>query len=241
MCTLSIYRDDDIVRITMNRDERRTRADEIPPKQWDDPNMIAPVDSQRGGTWIGVNADGVWACLLNGYLEHIDDADFDASVYESRGTLIPEALASDDPVILIEQKDLSPFQSFRLLIGDENLETELYWDTKTLHKEEYPLNGWMFRTSSSWNQSEVQEFRKNFFERWKERGAEHNEHGVPLVHLLTQQGKDSWTPYMSRERSCTRSISQILIPRNGKVLFKYWPVQNIVNQPQTVELMKDAA
>ena len=52
-----------------NRDELDSRAPEIPPTllQQRGVRLIAPIDGDRGGTWIQVNEFGVVSCLLNDY------------------------------------------------------------------------------------------------------------------------------------------------------------------------------
>lgn len=70
MCTVTVHRSANRLLVTMNRDEARDRAPEVPPAiHHNDVNWLAPSDSARGGTWIGVNDRGVVACLLNGYVE----------------------------------------------------------------------------------------------------------------------------------------------------------------------------
>jgi uncharacterized protein with NRDE domain len=68
MCTLIVVRNGypsyPLV-VAANRDELIDPPSE-PPKFWDGaPRMLAPADSQRGGTWIGVNDRGVFAAVTN--------------------------------------------------------------------------------------------------------------------------------------------------------------------------------
>jgi uncharacterized protein with NRDE domain len=53
--------------IGTNRDERRDRAFEPPARHWPDaPGVVGPRDVLGGGSWFGVNDDGVVATLVNG-------------------------------------------------------------------------------------------------------------------------------------------------------------------------------
>ena len=77
MCTLTVSRDAERLRVTMNRDEARSRAEEHPPTRTAEggsPPILCPRDGQRGGTWIGVNGAGLVGCLLNLYEAENPDA-----------------------------------------------------------------------------------------------------------------------------------------------------------------------
>ena len=68
MCTLAaLYRTVpgyDLV-LGMNRDEDRLRPAEPPQALPGPPPLVAPRDSKAGGTWLGVNQDGLVAALAN--------------------------------------------------------------------------------------------------------------------------------------------------------------------------------
>lgn len=53
----------------MNRDELYSRGQALPPQQRtkNGLRLIAPIDSNAGGTWISVNELGITNCLLNHY------------------------------------------------------------------------------------------------------------------------------------------------------------------------------
>jgi uncharacterized protein with NRDE domain len=94
MCTAVLRWDRDGVLVAMNRDERRDRADELPPRIDDGgpTRLLAPRDSERGGTWIGANEFGLVALLLNGYVTGDLDLIGRPDV-PSRGTIVPGLLA----------------------------------------------------------------------------------------------------------------------------------------------------
>lgn len=68
MCTLiALYRavpGYDLV-VGMNRDEDRLRPSEPPQSLPGPPPLVAPRDAKAGGTWIGVNQEGLFAALSN--------------------------------------------------------------------------------------------------------------------------------------------------------------------------------
>jgi uncharacterized protein with NRDE domain len=68
MCTVTVLRSPERLLLTMNRDERRTRGEELAPRKaggGSSPAWIGPADGAKGGTWFGANDRGIMACLLN--------------------------------------------------------------------------------------------------------------------------------------------------------------------------------
>ena len=73
--------------VVANRDEYLDRASS-PPRLWPSRTpFIAPRDDVAGGTWLGVNAAGVFVGITNRYLGPKDDTRV------SRGALVTDALA----------------------------------------------------------------------------------------------------------------------------------------------------
>src|SRR3954464_8626826 len=91
MCTVSIVPVPDGCRLVCNRDERRTRAAAHPPRTW--PTEVSwatyPRDPVSGGTWIGVNDDGLVIALLN----RTATANKRRVAAHSRGSIVPALLA----------------------------------------------------------------------------------------------------------------------------------------------------
>lgn len=101
-----------------NRDEMAGRPWKPPGRHWPDrPDVIAGLDETAGGSWFGMNDQGVVAAVLNGFqtlgpapgkrsrgelpLEALDHADASAAA---------EALASLDP---------AAYRPFHLLVADD--------------------------------------------------------------------------------------------------------------------------
>ncbi|HLB69397.1 MAG TPA: NRDE family protein [Thermoplasmata archaeon] len=93
MCTLiALYRvvsGYDLI-VGMNRDEERTRPS-LPPQLIEGtPKMVAPRDARAGGTWIGMNEQGLITALSNRRGKISETA-------KSRGLLILEVLRQPTP------------------------------------------------------------------------------------------------------------------------------------------------
>lgn len=204
----------------MNRDERRARSEGLPPGAWWDADILAPRDPDAGGTWIGVRPDGVWACVLNAY---IDDNDLPIiDVPETRGRLIPHVLNCDDPFDALKRLDLTRTHGFRMWLGTDAGVTDVLWNGHTL-AETQPLqrDRFAFVTSSSVDQEKVKALRAAVFSSWVDVGAPHHSNGLPS--LLTQRAElaSSDAIAMAREHSHTKSCTQITIGDEG-IGMQHW-------------------
>jgi len=105
--------------LAANRDERIDRAWDPPAAWWpDSPNVIAGRDHTAGGTWMGLNAHGVTAAVLNrpGSLGP-------AAGKRSRGDLPLRALAettAEAAVAAIVALDAGEWRGFNLVIADRH-------------------------------------------------------------------------------------------------------------------------
>ena len=120
MCTLVILRRPDHawpVVIAANRDEMIGRAWLPPARHWADrPDVIAGQDELAGGTWLGINDNGVVAAVLNGRRSLGPQTGF-----RSRGELPLEALEHADAIDAIEALsaiDPKAYRSCHLVIAD---------------------------------------------------------------------------------------------------------------------------
>lgn len=107
MCTLTLgwhVFDDAPVVVAANRDERLGRPSEPPAIIEADPSVLAPQDTEAGGTWIGYNEHGVLAAITNRWVDVpgggersrgllVRDVLGAASTHEARG-IVDDAVAS---------------------------------------------------------------------------------------------------------------------------------------------------
>lgn len=104
--------------IAANRDELLDRPSEPPAlRKISGERVIAPRDLQRGGTWIGVNARGVFAAVTN----RIDVASVGGQA--SRGDLVARTLVLGDSaetaaLYAARKADARSFNGYHLIVGD---------------------------------------------------------------------------------------------------------------------------
>lgn len=120
MCSIILHFDPDApwsMVIGANRDEMAGRPWRAPARHWDDhPHVMAGIDEEAGGTWMGVNDDGVMAAVLNrpGSLGP-------AAGKRSRGGLPLEALShaeAKDAAEALAHLDGRAYRSFNLVVAD---------------------------------------------------------------------------------------------------------------------------
>lgn len=212
MCSVTWTRDAAGLHVFMNRDERRTRAPERPPRVLarDGVSRIAPEDGEAGGTWIAVNEHGVVVALVNGYLRE-DLARTDEP--RSRGLLVRDLAAgssSDDVVRRLGATDLSAVRSFRLLVlHPDDRGAVATWDGRSL---EIAADAEPFcpLLSSSHAASAVAAAR---LEAWNESVALHGRDPDALerYHAGHARGESAYSVCMHREDAETRSFVRVLV------------------------------
>ena len=126
VCTLIILRRPDHdwpLLVAANRDEMAGRPWDPPARHWRDrENVVAGIDRLAGGTWMGLNDEGVTACILN----RKDSLGPDPTL-RSRGEVVLEALDHADAVDAAEALaglDGRSYRSFNLVIADNR---DAFW------------------------------------------------------------------------------------------------------------------
>ncbi len=133
MCTLVILRrpgTDWPLMLAANRDEMVDRPWQAPATHWPDrKDVIAGRDALSGGSWLGINRDGVVAAVLNRY-----GTLGPAPGKRSRGELVLEALDhAEAATAAAALSELNPdaYRGFNLVIADTR---QAFW--LTLRPEE---------------------------------------------------------------------------------------------------------
>ena len=126
MCTLVILRrpgHDWPVLLAANRDEMLDRAARPPGRHWPErPNLVAGYDALAGGSWLGLNDDGVAAGVLNRTGSLGPDRKL-----RSRGELVLEALDHADAITAtdaLSALEARAYHSFNLVVVDNR---EGFW------------------------------------------------------------------------------------------------------------------
>ena len=225
MCTVTVLRRQHAMTITMNRDEKTTRVAEQPPQLWPHRDLTAPRDGPSGGTWIGMNARGDWACVLNSY-----DAHTPLKQHTSRGGIIPALLMHPDTAAVLATMDLTCFPPFRIMHGDAHHWKLLHWNGRVLLPEakSESTSCDYFISSSSWNTHSVVAARNQAFARWQKKGCAYDDDGIPIIHRWQEKGAEATAVLMRRAESLTTSLTQIMFRDGATAVMRYWPADRLV-------------
>ena len=129
MCTLvfawQVFTDAPVV-AAANRDELLDRPSEPPAVVEESPRVVAPRDTEAGGTWIGYNEHDVFVAITNRWTDREVTAD------RSRGLLVRDALrqsSAEDAARLVERElDDRTYEGFNLVVADPNAALYLEYD-----------------------------------------------------------------------------------------------------------------
>lgn len=222
MCTVSWRIQRDGYLLLFNRDELKTRKPAREPVEGvrSGVRFIAPVDGNKGGTWILVNEFGLTLGLLNHYPEGGLDPSGDQP---SRGGLILACAAferTDQVVARMESLDLARYPPFRLLGLDLRGIVFLTWDG---HDLQAAVDGELKPplTSSSYRAAEVSAYRMEQFRRlgpadWTTDDA------LEACHRRHDPSMPAHSVMMFRSDACTHSLCRIDVVRT-KARFRYEP------------------
>lgn len=208
----------------MNRDERRSRSPAEPPSviRAGEFKAIAPLDPEGGGTWIGVNDQGLTVALANVYPSDPPPLPLGP---RSRGLLVLEALACPDGeavMALVDDTEVTRFQPFELLAFEPDRPvSKAVWDGRELTHGRRREPG-LTATSSSRDQRTAEGVRRAWFEA---QAASHGGYTAPLLESLHRSRHPTpgpWAVSMERSDAATVSMSTVTVDAES-VSFVYTP------------------
>jgi len=226
MCTVTIQRTPERYRVTMNRDELRSRGQEISPcvHTSSDTVWAGPIDSDAGGTWIGTNEHGLTACLLNAYFPIGSAPESIQRGAKSRGVIIPDLLAHasfhECESWLDTSLDPTEFAGFMLVVVSADACAHFLWPGRGALERIPHDDEWTCLTSSFIDSTDAEAWRYSAFQSWVDSGSI-SDHDLPRFHLQQDEGKESLSPLMDRDYSVTRSITQVNAMAD-ETLVRYW-------------------
>ena len=229
MCTVTIFPtpSGDGFRLLANRDELHTRPPALPPERRSHAGVrcVYPVDPAGGGTWVGVNAQGVAATLLN---LNPDPPAARRDDHQTRGRLVPLALehaTAQDAADALEQSTAPRDQlPFRLVIADRLGVYLLRSDGQTLTREDLgpPAGQWF--TSSGLGDHVVQPTREaQYAAAFEGRTPAEGYAAQPGFHQQTDAADARRSVRMMRDDARTVSVTDVTVVPAGATL-RYTPI-----------------
>lgn len=112
MCIATFIESQNKLIYTFTRDERIDRPFKSP--EIIEGTIIAPIDLEAGGTWIGCNGHHIYSLQNGGKIKHSRELPYD----KSRGVILMELLKSDDLEAFFKETKGSKIEPFTLCAID---------------------------------------------------------------------------------------------------------------------------
>lgn len=234
MCTVSWLLKDNQYEIFCNRDELKTRQRAQAPEQHRIAGclVLAPTDTDAGGSWISSNEHGFSLCLLNHYSAQQAAEEQD---WISRGQLLMQLSAArslEQAVAELTALPLHRYRSFHLLMFAPRAAVQQFtWDGQQLGHSQptEPVS------SSSYRSTEIiQGRRQHFAEHFSSTGADREARiAWHAGHAPGPEHGGAESVCMHRDDAQTVSFSHIVVAED-QVQFQYWdgpPCQTSANAP----------
>lgn len=211
MCTVSFVPQKEGYILTSNRDESPNRRTLSPQKiqLGSGISVLAPVDAEKGGSWIATDSLGRTACLLNGgFTNHQRKLPY----RKSRGHFILEAFEALNFSDFIEKATLENIEPFTLVLVDDGLKV-MVWDGTQKHVQ-FLSNKQPHLWSSATLYTQQQHQEK--LEIFKSFLADGNTSPEALLQLHGLHQNTSFV--LNKEHVKTISITQVVMKRGNSVL-----------------------
>jgi hypothetical protein len=201
--------------LAMNRDEKRTRAEGLPPAQRkiDDHDVLCPSEP-GGGTWIALNSTGVSLALINWYSVG-QQAKTDTL---SRGGVIPSVITDkaeqsvDAGLNNLPLDRINPFRLIGVFPSSQEV-FEWRWDLKQLVRNNHlwRLQQWV---SSGFDEPRAQEVRGRAFERAQRQKTAGSLVWLRRLHCSHWPQEGPFSTCMHREDAVTVSYAEVSVLKN---------------------------
>jgi hypothetical protein len=218
VCTASWLIRPEGFELFFNRDESLRRGTARVPEQLvvGGVRALLPVDSEAGGTWLGVNELGLAVGLLNGR-----DVRGAHAEPRSRGLLVRELLearGAEEALAALEREALARYRGFTLALFEPGREPRIRtWDGEqsSAVRARLPL------ASSSLDGGRAQAERERVFAALHE-GRAPGRDSLERFQASHEPARGPWSPCMHRAEAATVSASQVRVDARA-VAMRYAP------------------
>jgi len=222
MCTLSLFKSDHSLIVTINRDESRQRHEAgIKEQKVSNTNIIFPIDGLSGGTWFGINDSGVVMALLNRYQAlHVSNP-------ITRGKIIPSCLSMGSYSTIFDhlnQQNFAEFNPFDLFLICLDGCHQFTWDGQQTAIKQIDESAFQF-SSSGVDTAEILEKRQRCFNQIlddQQKTIWQPSEILEAIHLNQDPIDQSSSVLMDRPLVHSKSICQVQLTTKHNQL-NYYP------------------
>ena len=211
MCTVSWVRETtDGYTLCVSRDENRARQFSSAPaaRRADGVKFLAPVDGQRGGSWVAVNELGVSVCLLN----RCHPSPREDWLGPSRGDVVMRLASScsrDDAARRLMAWDLSIYRPFTVACLEPGRPALVIDWTGTALRGDFEADERCPLASSSKSPDLACTARRELFERFRAGGLTHD--ALVEFHRSHDPQRGALSPCMHRDDAATVSFTAVTV------------------------------
>ena len=208
MCTLSWLPVRGGYSLFFNRDESPLRGPEVPAAvhRWDDVTLVAPLDSDQGGTWVAANEFGVTVAVLNRYGPEM----VRVAAPRSRGQLVRSLATTSSPDLVRHRLAASALTDYRpFTLASTAPDSPVYvlgWNGESLEERAVALPG-LVATSSGFS-SEAEAARRATLSQIQA-GAPITPEMLEAFHRSHLPVRGPLSPCMHRDVAQTRSFCRV--------------------------------
>ncbi len=224
MCTVTYHPTDSGFYICSSRDEHITRKKAFPPMPIKHlgTNLLCPIDQKAGGTWLAINQYGWVGILLNGgKKKHIPHGPYQ----KSRGLIVLDILALEDPLHGFHAIDLANIEPFTLVLAKQQLLYACIWDGANKLMEYPDASNKHIWSSATLYDGAAKQKRENWFWDWSSKHSVVNRLAILDFHLHTGNEDPSIAIKMKRDEILETVSISCIHWENEKAIFDYYDLQ----------------
>ena len=213
MCTVSLLQSKDCLVLTSNRDEHKDRQKAEQPlwHSYQGVDLYYPKDPKGGGSWIALDKVGNWGVVLNGAFKNHP---FQGPYRKSRGLILLDLLAADQPFVAWQALDLNQIEPFTLIL-EASSRHALRWTGKEKVEEELLLDRPYIWASSTLYAKEHQQWREELLAAFLKKNPHPTAEQIMAFHSTPQGGRENGMVIDRATGVRTVSVTQIVSDAAG--------------------------
>ncbi|MBR9854685.1 MAG: NRDE family protein [Algicola sp.] len=227
MCTVSYISTGGQRFITSNRDEHISRPLALEPKEETIGSMkvLFPKDPKAGGTWFAINENGSVAVLLNGgFVGHRPTGDY----ARSRGLVLLDIIASENPIALLQEMKLSRIEPFTLVLYTSEL-LEFRWDGHQKYFRPMDRDKNHIWSSATLYKDEVIEHRQKLFKKFVEGNPQVAAYDVVDFHSNNHDDFENGFIIDRESGLKTFSVTQAILDKDSGIVMHHSDLLNDID------------
>jgi uncharacterized protein with NRDE domain len=195
--------------------------------------ILAPIDAQSGGTWVGVTQSQHAIILLNGgFTNHEKKTNYE----RSRGLIVLEMLHAEYPMKEWEKIRTERIEPFTLIVWSNHKLFQLIWDGTTKHKTELDSTVPYLWSSSTLYNTNIKQIRNAIFHEWIKKEPEISASSI-LEFFRSFTDKENGFIMNRHEYLKTLSYTCIEIKPSHAANMQYHDLLNQLNYSASLDLM----